>query len=399
MEDCCMNIKTISGMKYILCLVGLFVLALPAKAASFDCAKATTTVEKVICGDVKLSKLDEELDAAYKMALQDHTRAEATKISQRQWLRERNLCLTAVCLQAIYKDRKSNLQILISPEVQSDTTVIADQSKIIYGNSHEEISASNQAKGDFVIVQDAFREHVCQRFKDNLNQFRNLDFDQCNPRLSGKLHKFSRPYTWKEIPFDMALAEKAIRSTVDLTMSLDEEGLAYQRKEQEDRWVRWKKDSEPIRASGKAHMWITKIDIDGDGLDDTILRMLPGGRYRIDPERLTTWSCDYNLGELYVVDSASTSMATSFNVNAWSGSDIIHYAEDNHFYLLDWLPGSSIGFGQSRVNVASVRGTRGVVVYTLYRREKDTDTTPASICLIDWVPKEHGVSASHLDHK
>lgn len=56
-----MNNITMSGTKCMLCLLGLLVLALPAQAASFDCAKAGTKVEKLICGDVELSKLDEEL--------------------------------------------------------------------------------------------------------------------------------------------------------------------------------------------------------------------------------------------------------------------------------------------------------------------------------------------------
>ncbi len=34
-------------------------------AASFDCSKATSEVEKLICGDEELSKLDDSLNKAY----------------------------------------------------------------------------------------------------------------------------------------------------------------------------------------------------------------------------------------------------------------------------------------------------------------------------------------------
>jgi uncharacterized protein len=382
-------------MKQIAWIIfGCLALTASSLAASFDCSKAVTTVEHLICDNPEISKLDDELNAQYKLALQDHTRAEATKFSQKQWLHERNLCLTTVCLRANYIDRIEHLQGASNSVVQPSATTISYQSKTISGNTHEEESASSPPKGKFVVVQAKHPYSVCERFKGSLNQFRNLDFDQCNPRLSDKFPEFSRPYTWKEIPFDMALAEKAIRSTVDLTMVSDAEGLAYQRKTQEERWVQWKKDSEPIRAAGEAHMWITKIDIDGDGQDDTLLRMVPGGRFRIDPNRLSFWSCDYNLGELYIVDSASTRMAASFNAIAGSSSDIIHYAEDNHFYLLEWVPASSIGFGAGNEDVASVGGTRGVVVKTLHRLKNVSGGTPAPICLIDWVPTGHEIPAS-----
>lgn len=394
-----MNNKTINGIKCILYLFGSLMVALPAQAASFDCAKAQSKVEHLICDNPEISKLDDELDAEYKLALQDHTRAEATKFSQKQWLHERNLCLTAICLRDTYIGRNTHLQRARSAVVQSITTTIADQSKTI--PTHEEESASTLLKGDFVLVQAMYPYSVCERFKDNLNQFRNLDFGQCNARLSDKFPEFSRPYTWKEILFDMALAEKAIRSTVDLTMGSDPEGLAYQRKTQEERWVQWKKDSEPLRAAGKAHMWITKIDIDGDGKDDTLLRMLPGGRARIDPKHLSPWSCDYNVGELYVVDSASTRMAASFNANAGFSSDIIHYAEDNHFYLLEWEPYASSLNGWLNHSLPDVGGTRGVTIRNLYREQKDDTSysTPANICLIDWVPAGHKISASQPDHR
>jgi uncharacterized protein len=383
------------------CAAGALTLTVTAQAASFDCGKAQTQVEHLICDNPEISKLDDELDAQYKLALQDHTRAEATKFSQRQWLQERNRCSTAVCLRDTYLGRIWHLQGASRAVVQPSTTTIPDQSKTISGVTHEEESASSPPKGKFVVVQAMYPYSVCERFKDNLNQFRNLDFDQCNPRISDKFPEFSRPYTWKEIPFDMALAEKAIRSTEDVADLRDPEMIAKARNEQEKRWLTWKKDSEPLRAAGKAHMWITKIDIDGDGKVDTLLRMLPGGRYGIDPKRLSLWSCDYNVGELYVVDSASTRMAALFNAIAGWSSDIIHYAEDNHFYLLSWEPNASSLNGWLNHSLPSIGGTRGVTIRNLDReRQNDASYTGlANICLIDWVPAGHEISTSHPVHK
>ncbi len=48
-------------------------------AASFDCAKASTQVERLICSDESLSKLDEQLSGSYKQALEGATLKAADK--------------------------------------------------------------------------------------------------------------------------------------------------------------------------------------------------------------------------------------------------------------------------------------------------------------------------------
>ena len=90
-------------------IVGVFsvwlVLVLSAHAASFDCAKARTKVEHLICGNAELSKLDDELAAKYKTALKDKAKSDAVRVTQRQWLKERNKCTTSNCLQNSYRER------------------------------------------------------------------------------------------------------------------------------------------------------------------------------------------------------------------------------------------------------------------------------------------------------
>lgn len=55
-------------------------------AASFDCAKAATKTEKLICGDAELSKLDEQLSAAYREALVKGANKDSVKQWQKRWL-------------------------------------------------------------------------------------------------------------------------------------------------------------------------------------------------------------------------------------------------------------------------------------------------------------------------
>jgi len=51
---------------------------------SFDCKKATRAVEKAICSDPDLSRLDREMDAAYKAALASLTGKASKRLKQEQ---------------------------------------------------------------------------------------------------------------------------------------------------------------------------------------------------------------------------------------------------------------------------------------------------------------------------
>lgn len=106
-----MNSKTVNGMKCFLYVFGLLGMALSAQGASFDCGKAGTKVEKLICGDAELSKLDEELSAAYKTVLNDQKQADTVKQTQKLWMKERNGCADADCVKRAYETRLSSLTV------------------------------------------------------------------------------------------------------------------------------------------------------------------------------------------------------------------------------------------------------------------------------------------------
>jgi uncharacterized protein len=79
-------------------------------AASFDCGKAKTEVEKLICGDDELSKLDESLNEAYLRALNRADIKKQAIESQRQWLKyERDVCQNAECIKKAYETRIKEL--------------------------------------------------------------------------------------------------------------------------------------------------------------------------------------------------------------------------------------------------------------------------------------------------
>ncbi|NMM25735.1 MAG: DUF1311 domain-containing protein [Glaciimonas sp.] len=75
------------------------------QAAGFDCATAQTKVEKLICADAELSKLDEYLASAYSAALKVDGNAAYVRQEQKQWVKERNACVDASCVKNAYQNR------------------------------------------------------------------------------------------------------------------------------------------------------------------------------------------------------------------------------------------------------------------------------------------------------
>ncbi|SEB70556.1 DUF3298 domain-containing protein [Terriglobus roseus] len=94
-------------------------------AASFDCAKAVRPIEKVICGDAKLSAADSGMAAAYRAGLPRLSSAGIglLRADQVQWLAwSQQVCKVdepehpkaAACLQPLYADRAKQLRSAIS---------------------------------------------------------------------------------------------------------------------------------------------------------------------------------------------------------------------------------------------------------------------------------------------
>ena len=77
---------------------------------SFDCSKASTLQEKLVCKDRDLASLDVELSALYKRAREAYNK-DQIRSEQRNWLRnERNSCQDIQCLNNAYKLRINELK-------------------------------------------------------------------------------------------------------------------------------------------------------------------------------------------------------------------------------------------------------------------------------------------------
>lgn len=80
-----------------------------ASAASFNCQKAATSVEKMICGDAELSGLDSAMATSYKKVLASSPHPGTLVEQQKIWLQQRNLCAAVDCLRTSYTQRLSEL--------------------------------------------------------------------------------------------------------------------------------------------------------------------------------------------------------------------------------------------------------------------------------------------------
>lgn len=87
-------------------------------AASFDCAKALTNVEKLICKTPSLGKADEELNSVYKQAVAVAFIADSVKKEQRGWIARRNKCPSIPCLAEEYETRR----LVLSASLTQDAT-------------------------------------------------------------------------------------------------------------------------------------------------------------------------------------------------------------------------------------------------------------------------------------
>lgn len=81
-----------------------------ADGPAFNCAKASSKVEKMICADSTLSSADSVNADMYKEALQASDNPNHVKQEQRLWLKTRNTCQTVDCIAKAYDTRYNQLQ-------------------------------------------------------------------------------------------------------------------------------------------------------------------------------------------------------------------------------------------------------------------------------------------------
>ncbi len=92
-------------LKMRIFFVLLVLVANVSWAASFNCAKASTRSERLICSDKKLLELDEKMAGAYRKAYNAASEEKQLKAEQIEWLKERDACETSECIWRKYESR------------------------------------------------------------------------------------------------------------------------------------------------------------------------------------------------------------------------------------------------------------------------------------------------------
>lgn len=105
---------------YAASLLLMMIAGVDALAASFDCTKAASKVEKLICADAQLSAQDETLAAVYRQAAQLTPGEAEPKLSQRAWLKQRNACADVDCVAQAYRQRIAELEDALGQDLNAD---------------------------------------------------------------------------------------------------------------------------------------------------------------------------------------------------------------------------------------------------------------------------------------
>ena len=156
-------------------------------AASFDCRKSSTYIEKLICNDHFLSELNDQMNSVYKKALDKALIKEDFKYQQKLWLREhRDTCRDVDCLKYEYKNRIEWLNETIAIEIPKNTV----NGEYIWIRNALNSLADPLSKPD--------DKNICQDFLKNLNSFRAPTPNICETKLNLDISGFT-PISWKPI--------------------------------------------------------------------------------------------------------------------------------------------------------------------------------------------------------
>lgn len=155
-------------------LLILSVWTSPLPAASFDCKKAHTYVEKTICKDDQkfnygLSKLDRHMNAAYHMLLLRSDHPEMIRVEQRRWLKERNTCKSYDCIKKAYLDR---LRTMHKP-VRLPATIMPSKGRTLESHLFPSEAKKmevliNYVKGHSIEVMASDRDGYCENLGKEL---------------------------------------------------------------------------------------------------------------------------------------------------------------------------------------------------------------------------------------
>ncbi len=153
--------RTVGRRMSRLLIAGLLLLSLDFTwAASFDCTKAASSVERLICSTPALSALDEEVADLYSTQLALASSQPSLRDSQRAWLRTRDACQDFECIRTSYEARAVGLACSDSPAMGSAIGV-ASCAKARLRALDRRLDAENPAGDAHITAWRAVRRESC----------------------------------------------------------------------------------------------------------------------------------------------------------------------------------------------------------------------------------------------
>lgn len=139
--------------KYSILSLALLVSPGAVYAASFDCAKAQTFVEKSICNDSELNLYDEAMGGNYRLMMRAKDMVGTDKAdlrsSQMEWIKNRNKCNDPQCILSKYKSRLDEIcdYPAVARSTRSECISVEDiESSLVAQAKNNTKSESNQNK-------------------------------------------------------------------------------------------------------------------------------------------------------------------------------------------------------------------------------------------------------------
>jgi uncharacterized protein len=144
-----------------------------AFGASFDCAKASSNVEKMICADPELSALDENLSKVFKEAMKSTDDKDQLKKDQFAWMKERNKCKAVKCIKEKYQEKL----VLFENTQYFKQLKIDDNASLYYVDYH--VLIPDLQSGKYQIDKECAqckKNEVCEDFIEDVKNNRNIEW-------------------------------------------------------------------------------------------------------------------------------------------------------------------------------------------------------------------------------
>ncbi len=183
-------------MKFL--LVFTFVFLNFVSGASFNCTKASTKVEKMICADAQLSQLDSDMGSTYKKVSQTLEEKNLLLSTQRIWLKERETCDTSDCILESTKERMIEIESFMNKDEfqSSGSAELREEENTSYDDSEAPVEIAiettyNQAWKFYypkVVISSIIDNLVITDVKINNGNCKFADFEFTGINAAGGLN-------------------------------------------------------------------------------------------------------------------------------------------------------------------------------------------------------------------